>query len=453
MASEWHTDSLASLIDVKHGFAFAGDKIYEEPRGDVLLTPGNFEIGGGFKGDKFKYYDGPVPDEYVLDEGDLIITMTDLSKQADTLGFPAFVPIARDGRRFLHNQRIGKVVLRHPESLVTKYLYYVMCGQEYRHEVLASATGTTVKHTSPDRIRRFRFSCAPLAEQRAIAHILGTLDDKIELNRRMNETLEAMARALFKSWFVDFEPVRAKMDGRWRKGQSLPGLPAHLYDLFPNRLVDSELGEIPEGWALGTVGDLCTAIFSGGTPRTELSEYWGGDIPWLSSGETRDAFIVDTERRITVAGVSNSSTRLAKAFSTVIASAGQGNTRGQTSLIGFDTYINQSVVALRASLAYSSPFHLYFDLERRYEEFRRISDAHSSRGSLTTKLIAQVPAIISSRSIIEVFDKIVDPQVSRIFSFKHESRTLANLRETLLPKLISGELRLKAAERIVAKSL
>ena len=92
-------------------------------------------------------------------------------------------------------------------------------------------------------------SRVPIGEQqRAIAHVLGTLDDKIELNRRMNETLEEMARALFKSWFVDFDPVRAKMDGRWRPGESLPGLPAHLYDLFPDRLVDSELGPIPEGW-------------------------------------------------------------------------------------------------------------------------------------------------------------------------------------------------------------
>ena len=85
----------------------------------------------------------------------------------------------------------------------------------------------------------------PIPEQRRIAHILGTLDDKIDLNRRMNRTLEEMARALFKSWFVDFAPVRAKMDGRWRRGQSLPGLPADLYDLFPDRLTPSELGEIP----------------------------------------------------------------------------------------------------------------------------------------------------------------------------------------------------------------
>jgi type I restriction enzyme S subunit len=95
-----------------------------------------------------------------------------------------------------------------------------------------------------------------VAQRRAIAHIFGTLDDKIELNRRMSETLEQMARALFKAWFVDFEPVRAKMEGCWRKGQSLPGLPAHLYDLFPDRLVDSELGEIPEGWEVASLPDL-----------------------------------------------------------------------------------------------------------------------------------------------------------------------------------------------------
>ena len=93
------------------------------------------------------------------------------------------------------------------------------------------------------------------AEQRAIAHVLGTLDDKIELNRRMNETLEGMARALFKSWFVDFEPVRAKMEGRWRRGESLPGMPAELYDLFPGRLVGSEVGEVPEGWEVEALGE------------------------------------------------------------------------------------------------------------------------------------------------------------------------------------------------------
>ena len=213
MADEWFETTLGNLIDVRHGFAFKGRFIHDEPHGDVLLTPGNFAIGGGFKGNNFKYYDGSIPEEFVLREGDLIVTMTDLSKQSDTLGYPAFVPPCTDSRRYLHNQRLGKISLKETAEIDARYIYYVMCGAEYRHEVLASATGTTVKHTSPDRIKQFRFLLAPLPEQRAIAHILGTLDDKIELNRRMNGTLEAMARALFKSWFVDFDPVRAKMEG------------------------------------------------------------------------------------------------------------------------------------------------------------------------------------------------------------------------------------------------
>ena len=105
-------------------------------------------------------------------------------------------------------------------------------------------------------------------EQRAIAHMLGTMDDKIELNRRMNETLEAMARALFKSWFVDFDPVRAKIDGRWKKGQSLPGLSADLYDLFPDSFEDSELGKIPKGWKVGTLGELCELKYG----KAEISQ-------------------------------------------------------------------------------------------------------------------------------------------------------------------------------------
>jgi type I restriction enzyme S subunit len=421
-------------MDVKHGFAFPGASIRDEPPGDVLLTPGNFAVGGGFKGDKFKYFDGEVPEEYVLRENDLIVTMTDLSKQADTLGYPALVPKPQRVR-YLHNQRLGKIVIRDPARVDKRFVSYLLRTSDYRHEILASATGTTVKHTSPSRILSFKALIPPPSEQRTIAHILGTLDDKIELNRRMNETLEAMARALFKSWFVDFEPVRAKSDGRE------PGWPRAVADLFPSSFEESELGDIPSGWRVGRVSDLCGSIYSGGTPSTRNPGYWNGSIPWLSSGETRDKFITDTERRITQEGVSNSSARLAPAFSTVIASAGQGNTRGQTSLLAIESYINQSVVVLTAARGTSSPLHLFFDMERRYEEFRRVSDAHSSRGSLTTKLIAGLPAVLPPIAIIQRFDGVAQAAVVRAIESLRESKTLTDLRGTLLPKLISGEVR------------
>src|ERR1700676_1390032 len=148
----WKAARLSDLIQIKHGFAFDGAHFRDDPPGDILLTPGNFAIGGGFKRDKFKFYVGLVPEEFVLGEGDLIITMTDLSKTADTLGYPAFVPSVSDFR-FLHNQRLGKVLIESEAPISKEFLYYLLCSRPYRNEVLASATGTTVKHTSPGRIR------------------------------------------------------------------------------------------------------------------------------------------------------------------------------------------------------------------------------------------------------------------------------------------------------------
>ena len=143
----------------------------------------------------------------------------------------------------------GMVILRALQpTLHPRYLYLLTQSELFLSQVQALRTGSAQPQLPIRDIKRITISLPPPSEQRAIAHVLGTLDDKIELNRCMNETLEEMARTLFKSWFVDFEPVRAKMEGRWRRGDSLPGLPAEYYDLFPDRLVPSELGEIPEGW-------------------------------------------------------------------------------------------------------------------------------------------------------------------------------------------------------------
>ena len=167
-----------------------------------------------------------------------------------------------------------------------EYLFRILRAN-IQHENVG--TGSAQDNINLQTLSRLRFSIPPLSEQRAIAHILGTLDDKIELNRQMNETLEEMARALFKSWFVDFDPVRAKMEGRWRPGESLPGLPAHLYDLFPDRLVDSELGEIPEGWGVGTLGDVIKIFDSARVPlnRRQRAER-AGPYPYYGAASVMD---------------------------------------------------------------------------------------------------------------------------------------------------------------------
>jgi type I restriction enzyme, S subunit len=251
----------------------------------------------------------------------------------------------------------------------------------------------------------------------------------------MNATLESIAHALFKTWFVDFDPVKAKAEGC--KPEGVDDVTAAL---FPSNFTDSALGYIPLGWKVTSLADICENIFSGGTPSTQIANYWNGNIPWLSSGETRNHFIIDTEKTITEEGVANSSTRLARHGSIVIAGAGQGHTRGQTSLLMLDSYINQSVVALKANPEILSDFFLFFDLTRRYEEFRQLSDSHSSRGSLTTKLLSGVKVVLPPVELIQKFDDVARPVVAKIIANLHHSRTLANQRDIMLPRLISGEL-------------
>ncbi|HWQ40383.1 MAG TPA: restriction endonuclease subunit S [Burkholderiales bacterium] len=232
------------------------------PRGgsDVYLHDGPYALirsqnvyNDGFHHEGLAFIDEKQAAELenveVLD-GDVLLNITGDSVaracQVDSKVLPARV-----------NQHVA-IIRPDPSQLAPRFLRYVLISPEMQTKLLSWAgSGGTRNALTKGMIESFDvLAPTDIAEQRAIAHILGTLDDKIELNRRMSETLEAMARALFQSWFVYFDPVRAKMEGRWRRGDSLPGLPGHLYDLFPARLVDSELGEIPEGWEVASLPNL-----------------------------------------------------------------------------------------------------------------------------------------------------------------------------------------------------
>ena len=446
--------TLGDLIDIKHGFAFKGASIHDEPQGDVLLTPGNFAIGGGFKEDRFKYYDGSVPEEFVLDEGDLLVTMTDLSKQSDTLGYPALVPASADGRRYLHNQRLGKALPKGNGEICTRYLYYVMCTDDYRHEVLASATGTTVKHTSPDRIRKFRFMLPPLAEQEAIAHVLGTLDDKIELNRRINETLEEMARALFKSWFVNFDPVRSKMEGRWRRGESLPGLPADLYDLFPNRLVDSELGEVPEGWEVKTIEDIAVRVAMGPFGSSiKVSTFVESGIPVISGQHLKGTLLEDSDHRFIT---EDHAERLAKANvqrgDIVFTHAGN---IGQVAYIPetsrYERYvISQRQFYLRCNTSEISPLFVLHFFQAQEGQHQLLANASSTGVPSIARPVTYLRSIylcLPPPALWSTFHNIVNGFYVLVGKRAAENRALVAQRDVLLPKLVSGVVEVNGVNR------
>ncbi len=196
--------------------------------------------------------------------------------------------------------------------------------------------------------------------------------------------------------------------------------------------------------SIQSIDEVCEKIYSGGTPKTSDKKYWNGDIPWLSSGETRDKFIISADKKITKLGLEKSSARMAKCSDTVIASAGQGKTRGQSSFLFIDTSINQSVIVLRANKKLINSETLFLDLSGRYDEFRMISDSYSTRGSLTTKLIgSQIKLILPKIDIQNSFNELVKEKFKTIDNNLKENQTLTQLRDTLLPKLISGEVRLK----------
>jgi type I restriction enzyme S subunit len=297
-----------------------------------------------------------------------------------------------------------------------RFLFYSLLYR--REELIGLASGAAQQNLNVGVISNFRINLPTLSEQKVIAATLSVLDDMIELNNQINKTLEDMAQAIFKSWFVDFEPFK---DGEFE---------------------DSELGLIPKGWRVGTIGSLCSNIFSGGTPLTSEPKYWNGIYPWLSSGETRRPIIIKTEKSITDEGIINSSTRLAKKYDIVIASAGQGHTRGQTAITLIDTYINQSVIAL-SSQAFG---YLFCNLKNRYDELRAISDSSSIRGSLTTKILNRFPIILPPKEVLLEFQRIFEVIIEYCGQLAFQNEKLSEIRDILLPKLMTGEIRVPVEE-------
>ena len=308
-------------------------------------------------------------------------------------------------------------------------------------------TGAVMPKLTQDNLKKIELRCPPLCEQRAIAHILGALDDKIELNRKQNETLEAMARAMFKAWFVDFEPVRAKMEGRWQRGQSLPGLSGHLYDVFPGQLVESEFGAIPEGWRHSTIGEEVT-VCGGSTPSTQEPEFWeGGQHCWATPKDLstlNSPVLLDTDRKITDAGLAKISSGLLPVGTVLLSSRAP---IGYLAIAEVPTAINQGFIAMKCDGGLPNVFVLPWCRE---SMDAIVGNANGSTFQEISKSnFRPLRVVVPSEPVLTGFVRLAGSLHRQLAENERESRTLAQLRDTLLPKLISGELRVPNAERIV----
>jgi len=317
-----------------------------------------------------------------------------------------------------------------PDPDVLRFKYYLLKSLGLEHMNADSA----VPGLNRDAAHARKILVPPLPEQHAIAHILGTLDDKIELNRKQNETLEAMARALFRAWFVDFEPVRAKMQGRWQRGQSLPGLPAHLYDLFADGLVESELGGIPEGWEMISV-DTEFDITMGQSPPGSTYNEIGEGLPFYQG--RADFEFRFPKRRV----FCKAPTRLAKIGDTLVSVRAPV---GDINMALEDCAIGRGVAAVRHKTGSRS--YTYHFMSSISDIFARFDAEGTVFGSIGKKDFHSISHVKPPRDLVLTYEKLAASLDDEVEKNEQESRTLAQLRDTLLPKLISGELRVPDAE-------
>ena len=437
MANDWQEFLLSDIADLSGGFAFKSSDYAESGR--FVLRTLNIADDGSISRDDAVFLPEYLCAQYSrfeLQPSDTLFVMV-----GATLGKVGF--IREKDLPALMNQNMWLIRAK-PEVADPRFIHYAF--RHFIKESLGWASGSARSFLRRDDTRNLRIIAPNLGEQRAIAHILGTLDDKIELNRKQNETLEAMARTLFKAWFVDFEPVRAKMEGRWQRGQSLPGLPAHLYDNFPDRLIESESEEIPKGWEMQPLSELLT-IIGGGTPKTSIEDYWGGDIPWFSVVDTppaSDVFVVATEKNITAQGLAGSSARLIQKGTTIISARG---TVGNLAIAGCDMTFNQSCYGL-CGTGGAGDYFVYLTAQQMVDQLK--SMAHGSVFStITRQTFEAIQRPVPPQGVLVAFERSVKGWFDSILVSVEESRTLAQIRDTLLPKLISGELRVPDAERIV----
>ena len=444
MADEWPYVALRDVADVLTGYPFKS-AFYVNDGDAPRLLRGDNVAQGVIRWNGVKRW-GPNPsgkiDPYWLREGDVVLAMDRPWIEAGL----KFASIRELDLPALLVQRVAR--LRGSDRLLGRFLHYVVASRQFTDYVVSVQTGTAVPHISRNQIGEYEFILPSFPEQRTIARILGTLDDKIELNRRMNETLEAMARSLFKDWFVDYGPVRAKAEGRD------PGLPQSLADLFPARVVDSDLGEIPEGWPVESLADRFEAVKgvsykgsglgAGGVPLHNLNSiHEGGGYKYEGikyySGEHAERHVV-LPGDVIVANTEQGHERLLIGYAAVVPSV-YGN-------YGIASHHIYRVRPRPGSRLKASYLCFLLNSPQMHDLVSGFANG-TTVNMLPLDALQKPPIVCPPGPLVEEFGALAVNARQRCEELLLESRTLASLRDLLLPKLISGEIRLRDAEKAV----
>ena len=386
---------LGDIIDIKHGYAFDGEHIVQEDNDIVLVTPGNFRIGGGFQEEKCKFFPGEIPNDYVLSAGDYIVTMTDLSKEIDTLGYSAIVP--KSDRTYLHNQRIGLISFKNDECY-PGYIYFLMRTHLYQRSIANTSTGATVHHTSPTKIYEYRFTAPDYETQRRIADYLFSYEKLIENNQKQIELLEEAAQRLYKEWFVDLR---------------FPG-----YENTP--IIDG----IPQGWKKERVVDIADVQYGFAFDGTLFNSDGNGmpiiRIRNIPDGITKDYTTEEADEQYIV-----------KNGDIVVGMAGEFHINSWS---GEDSYLVQRTCRIK-------PHNLDMKgylLQAIYEpiKFFESTVVGATVAHLGKKHIDTITIFTAPEEMYKPFQQYFNKRQLLL----NQNQRLAEARDRLLPKLMSGEL-------------
>ncbi len=434
MADEgWQHLNVGDLISagkliIGDGYRAKNEELSDD--GLPFARAGNIDGGFHFAGaDRFPESDLKRVGNKVSQPGDVVFT------SKGTVGRFAFV--RADTPKFVYSPQLCFWRSMDDNLIDPRFLYYWMQGREFFVQFKGVAGQTDMaEYVSLSDQRRMHITLPPVSEQRAIAHILGTLDDKIELNRRMSRTLEEIARALFKSWFVDFDPVRAKAEGRD------PGLPKHIADLFPDSFEESELGEIPRGWRVGTLGDVAEHPRRGVEPR--------------EIGPATSYIALEHMPRRSIA-LSEWGVAEGLGSGKFVFKKGEilfGKLRPYFHKVGVapvDGVCSTDIVVVAPRALHWFSFVLGVGSSDEFVEYANARSTGTKMPRTSWADMTRYQLVLPPEPVARSFSNLIQPSVNRMITGIHESRTLAALRDALLPKLISGELRVKDAERFLQR--
>jgi type I restriction enzyme S subunit len=323
-----------------------------------------------------------------------------------------------------------------PDYLDSNYLVYALKNPELRNTVLTNyVSGSGVPRIILKDFKNISISIPSLANQRRIARVLKTLDNKIYVNIQLSRILESIAQTIFKSWFVDFDPVRAKM-----AGEEPVGMDAETAALFPDSMEESELGMIPSGWTVSNIRGICDKIINGSTPLRSNKNFWDTpDLKWFKTGELADGFLLDSKEHISSLALERTSVKVLPKGAVLMAIYA-APTVGRLGILTSDATFNQACTGMLAQKKYGLEF-LYLNLLflRKFFNSRAIGAAQQN---ISKVVVEEAPVLLGSDQLHLAFSKLISPIFAQIESLTQQNRTLAEIRDALLPRLISGELQI-----------